>query len=176
VLSGLVERLLDVSRMASGPLRLEPEEFELGSLIREIVDRMAVDGGRETYIHQPAELSVTWDRQRIDRLISNLLGNAYTYAAGQPVSVRLQAVDGGAVRIEVRDRGPGIPAEDQARIFGLFEQSQPRGALSGFGFGLWVSRQIVEAHGGRIWVESTLGNGACFVAEMPSRLTLSHGS
>jgi PAS domain S-box-containing protein len=171
VLSGLVERLLDVSRIASGPLQLEPEEFELGGLVREVVDRISADGASgETIIAQAEPRHVVWDRQRTDQLIANLLANAYKYAAGQPVNVQLQARDG-LERIEVRDRGPGIPAEDQARIFRLFEQVQPRGhgPFGGLGFGLWICRHIVEAHGGRIWVESAPGSGACFIMEIPSR-------
>jgi PAS domain S-box-containing protein len=169
VLAGLIDRLLDVSRMVSG-LRLEPEEFDLGVLAKGVADRMMADdaGGSETNIRRTGSLRVNWDRQRIDDVISNLLANAYKYGAGKPVELQLEGLHD-SVRLEVHDRGPGIPAADQQRIFDRFEQVPPRLRMSigGLGLGLWICRQIVAAHGGRIWVECPPGEGARFIAELP---------
>ena len=167
-LAGLVERLLDVTKITSGRLRLEPEEFELGALARETAERMAHHvSACETTLRQSEPITVRCDRRRIDEVISNLLANAYKYGESKPVAVTLEALDG-FVRVHVRDEGVGIRAEDHSRIFERFEQARPdsRG-LGGFGLGLWVCRQIVEAHGGRIWVESALGSGSTFSFELP---------
>src|SRR5438132_5655703 len=157
LLSGMVDRLLDVSRMAQGLLRLERADFELDVLVQEVVHRMADDAhGCQTRIDHLGALSVNWDRARIDQVISNLLANAYRYGAGKAVEVTLDASLNGVVRLHVQDHGVGISSEDQRRIFERFEQAQryPRTTFGGFGVGLWICRMIIEAHGGRIWVKS----------------------
>jgi signal transduction histidine kinase len=168
-LSGLLERLLDVTKMTSGRLTLEPEEFDLGDLAREVVGRLSDQASaRETIVHQSGSMAVRWDRQRIGEVISNLLTNAYKYGEGKPVSITLAGLDG-AVRVDVRDQGVGIRPEDQARIFERFEQVRPdtRRGFGGFGLGLWICRQIIEAHGGSIRVESSPGCGSTFSFELP---------
>ena len=170
VLSGLVDRLLDVSRMVSGPLQLETEEFDLGVLAQEVADRVmaAITKGSETTVRRSSALVGRWDRRRLDQVISNLIANAHEYGGGKPVEITLQGLDD-SVRIEVRDYGAGIPLEHQQRIFERFEQARPRpgGTFGGLGLGLWICRQIVEAHHGRIWLESTVGSGSRFIVELP---------
>jgi signal transduction histidine kinase len=175
ILSSLVDRLLDVSRMAQGRLHLQRVDLDLGVLVREVVDRMADEAhGCEIHIDHLGNLSVNWDRPRIDQVISNLLGNAYTYGGGKPVHLMIDASLDGVVRLLVQDHGVGISPENQQRIFERFEHAQPhpRTTFGGFGVGLWICRTIVEAHGGRIWVKSKTGAGSCFTLEIPRRPAL----
>jgi signal transduction histidine kinase len=139
LLSSMVDRVLDVSRMAQGRLRLERVDFDLGVLLQEVVDRAAEDAhGCPTRINQLGPPSVNWDRARIDQVISNLLANAYRFGAGKPVEVTLDASLNGVVRLQVQDYGVGISSENQRRIFERFEQAQPhpRTTFGGFGLGL----------------------------------------
>ena len=169
LLSGMVDRLLEVSRMVSGPLRLEPEEFDLVAHVGKVLEQMKDEArGCETTIQHSGTLLVNWDRKRTDELISNLLSNAYKYGAGRPVELQLEPSNN-SVRLAVQDHGNGIPLTAQRRIFERFEHAAGRSdANAGLGLGLWICRQIVTAHGGHIWVESALGQGARFVAEIPS--------
>ena len=111
-----------------------------------------------------------WDRMRLDRVVTNLLSNALKFGRGRPVSLRGWSSDG-QVFLTVRDRGPGIAQEAQARIFGRFERAPSGAGKAGFGLGLYIVRQLVEAHGGHIRVESSPGEGATFIVELPRDAT-----
>jgi signal transduction histidine kinase len=115
---------------------------------------------------------VEWDRLRIDQAITNLLTNALKYGDRQPVELRIESV-GELVRVSVQDRGIGIAPEDLERIFGRFERAVSSRKISGLGLGLYITRQIVEAHGGQIRVESRLGEGSRFTLELPAVARLS---
>ena len=106
------------------------------------------------------------DRLRLEQVFTNLLGNAIRFGAGRPVSVSLRRLGERAV-LRVSDRGIGISPEDQARIFDRFERAVSVRNFGGLGLGLWISRQIVEASGGAIRVESAPGRGAAFTVELP---------
>ncbi|HLL53011.1 MAG TPA: HAMP domain-containing sensor histidine kinase, partial [Myxococcaceae bacterium] len=106
------------------------------------------------------------DRMRFEQVVTNLLSNALHYGNHTPVTVRLEQLRGRA-RLSVRDEGPGIALEDQGRIFERFEQAGANTRRSGLGLGLYIVRQIVELHGGRVWVESVPGRGATFLVEVP---------
>ena len=107
-----------------------------------------------------------WDRDRLDRVLDNLIGNAAKYGAGKPIEVRLRgAAD--RVLLEVRDHGIGIDPADHARVFERFERAVSRKQFSGLGLGLWISRKIVEAHGGSISLVSERGAGSTFSVELP---------
>jgi len=112
------------------------------------------------------EVQGQWDRMRLERVATNLLSNALKFGRGAPVQVSLSAA-GGVARLGVRDAGPGIPAEAQERIFRRFERVKGERAQAGFGLGLYIVRELVEAHGGRIHVESSPGEGAHFTVELP---------
>ena len=107
-----------------------------------------------------------WDRARLDQLIDNLIGNAVKYGAGKPIEVRLRGRQDD-VLLEIRDHGIGIDPADQARVFERFERAVSRKKFGGFGLGLWISRQIVEAHGGSISLVSEPGAGCTFSVELP---------
>lgn len=143
--------LLDVSRITSGKLRLEPEPCDLSDLVREVVEAFAEAAryaGSSIGVDAPARLLGTWDRLAVEQVVDNLVSNAIKYGARRPVEVRVEDL-GDEVRVRVRDHGPGISAEDRARIFGRFERAVgPHERRSGFGVGLWVVGQLVEAMGG----------------------------
>ncbi len=168
-LSTLVEELLDVSRIRAGRLTLQREELDFAALVREAVERIAADMARsDSRCRVLAEEPVmgTWDRGRIEQVVVNLLSNAMKYGRGNPIDVTVAHVAERA-RLVVRDRGIGISVEDQERIFNRFERACSVRDFGGLGLGLWITKQIVEAHCGTIRVDSCLGKGATFIAELP---------
>ena len=168
-LSSLIERLLDVSRIAAGRLELAPERFDLAALVRQVADDFkdpAAAVGSELRVNAAQSVEGSWDRLRMEQVLVNLLSNAVKYGAGRPVSVKLDAA-GDRVRITVADEGIGIAPEDIGRIFTRFERAAPLRHYGGLGLGLYISRHIVDAHGGRIDVQSNLGQGSTFVVDLP---------
>jgi signal transduction histidine kinase len=167
-LARLVEDLLDVSRISAGRLVLEREEIDLGALARETAERMHDEFERaRTPLHlDVAEVRGSWDRARLDQVLTNLLGNAVKYGKGSPVELRVQR-DGESARIAVADQGIGVAPEDQLRIFKRFERAVSPRKFGGLGLGLWITSQLVEAHGGTIEVVSEPGAGATFVVVLP---------
>jgi signal transduction histidine kinase len=107
-----------------------------------------------------------WDRLRLEQVLTNLLTNALKYGAGRPVDVEVGSAEGQALW-RIRDRGIGIPPEALGRIFGRFERAVSARAYGGLGLGLYISQQIVRAHGGRIEVQSRVGEGSVFSAHLP---------
>jgi PAS domain S-box-containing protein len=169
-LDKLIDQLLDVSRITSGRLRIEREVFDLGELTEEVVARFAEeahDSGTDVRLDAGGELRGCWDRLRLDQVLTNLISNAIKYGAGKPITITLAGTQSG-VSLAVRDQGIGIPQEHQARIFGRFERAVSERYYGGFGLGLWITRQIVEAHGGTIRLTSQAGAGATFTVELPS--------
>jgi signal transduction histidine kinase len=168
-LSKLVRELLDVSRISGGRLRIEPERFDLAGLVGEIVGRMS-DEAEHVGVHLSYKsahpLFGSWDRMRVDQVLTNLLTNAIKYGEGRPVEIEVSN-PGARARIVVRDHGIGIAPEHQRRIFERFERAASARHYGGFGIGLWIARQIVEASGGTIAVESAPGAGSTFTVDLP---------
>jgi signal transduction histidine kinase len=168
-LEQLVTDLLDLSRLTAGKLQLRIEEFDLVELVHEIRDRMSEEvaraGGRLT-LHAVGPLRGQWDRARLDQVLSNLMSNAIKYGGGKPITLTAVA-EGSEVRLAVHDQGIGISLEDQARIFERFERAVPGRNYSGFGVGLWICKQSVEALGGVIRVQSQPGQGSTFEVLLP---------
>lgn len=165
----LIEDMLDVSRIRTGKLSIRPTRFDLSALVRGLLQNFApqIDAA-ESSVSLDAEQPVEghWDEFRIEQVISNLLTNALRYGAKSPISVKVYSVDGQA-RVEVRDQGIGIGEENQKRIFQQFERVTAKHAVAGLGLGLFISEQIVTAHGGTITVESRIGEGALFRVCLP---------
>jgi len=107
-----------------------------------------------------------WDRLRVEQVVSNLLSNAIKYGDGQPIVVALDQ-DGRSARLCVKDHGIGIAPEHHERLFARFERGVSRRQYGGFGLGLWITRQLVDAMGGRISVDSRPGQGATFSIVLP---------
>jgi signal transduction histidine kinase len=164
----LVHDLLDLSRLSAGRLTLEREEVDLGALLREVAERFdaqAAATGSALAVHAPGAVRGRWDRQRLDRIATNLLSNALKFGQGRPVEVQVLA-DGSRARLSVKDHGAGLSPEAQGRLFGRFERPGDS-ALPGTGLGLYIVHQLVEAHGGTIHVSSRPGHGSTFTVELP---------
>ncbi len=166
-LNMLVERLLDVSRIRSGKYELHPETFDLSELIREVVSRFA-----EQYPKAPIALqaerpvSGIWDRGRLDQAITNLLSNAIKYGQNKPIHVGV-AMAGDEAVVSVTDHGIGLAPGDVTRIFEQFERAAPNATSDGFGLGLWITRQIAQAHRGSVTAEGEPGRGSTFTLRLP---------
>lgn len=168
-LTELVDDLLDVSRVMVGRLDLTFHETRLGDLVREVTERLRESlaaAGCAVTPQVDATVVAVWDQARIEQVLVILLTNAMKYAPGKPVEVSAKK-DGTNVRLGVKDSGPGIPADKQQLIFERFERANASRDVTGLGVGLFIARQIVRGHGGRIWVESTPGQGATFHVELP---------
>jgi signal transduction histidine kinase len=116
----------------------------------------------------PAVVTGNWDRFRIEQVITNLLTNAYKYGAGKPVAVSVEAV-GDVARLRVRNEGPGIPADATERIFERFERVASGHHRKSLGVGLYIARQVIDAHAGVVRVESSSPDGTTFLVELPRR-------
>jgi signal transduction histidine kinase len=169
----LVEDLLDLARIESGQAALRRELVDLVQLLEMVLDNLALRAAEKgvTLLRETTPLPrVTGDGDRLAQVLTNLLDNAiaHTPSGGQVTVHTAQQEDG--VAVAIKDNGPGIPAADLDRIFERFYQvdkSRVRGARKGTGLGLTISREIVEAHGGRIQAESREGDGACFTIWLP---------
>jgi len=165
----LVGELLDLSRMRLGRLELKLEVTDLAELAGETVERLRQQADRalsELSVRAEAAAPGYWDRLRVEQVITNLVVNAIKFGEGRPIAVSVDA-DPECARLTVEDHGIGIAPEDQARVFDRFERAAPAENYGGLGLGLYIARQIVEAHGGTILVRSTPGGGATFTVELP---------
>jgi PAS domain S-box-containing protein len=169
----LVDSLFDVSRISAGRLSLSLRELDLGHALKSHVEDLRYAAERAG-----CTLSVTtvpgirgcWDQVRLEQVVTNVFENATKYGAGTPLSVSLDLdLASAEAVIEIADRGPGIPEDDLVRIFERFERASPIRHFGGLGLGLYVSRRIVEAHGGSIKASNRSGGGSCFTIRLPVR-------
>jgi predicted ATPase/signal transduction histidine kinase/tRNA A-37 threonylcarbamoyl transferase component Bud32 len=168
-LSRLVNDLLDVSRLEQGRVAHQPEGVELCALVREVLERFEGDlarAGSPVSMQGHAPVLGEWDRSHVDRIVTNLLSNAIKFGRGKPIEVIVSA-EGGVARLIVRDQGLGIEQGQIERIFGRFERAVSAKHYAGLGLGLYISRKLVEAHGGSIRCESQAGVGSIFIVELP---------
>jgi signal transduction histidine kinase len=169
-LTELVENLLELSRLEAAGLELNKELTSIESIIIAAVEDMRRAKEHHFVIHVAELLSVVEaDPRRIRQVIDNLLNNAVKYSSeGTEVSVFCEQ-KGRELMVSVRDQGVGIAPEEQVMIFERFYQVTlpEEGKPSGAGLGLAICKRIVEAHGGRIWVESVLGQGSTFKFTLP---------
>ncbi|NVI97267.1 CHASE domain-containing protein [Myxococcus sp. AM009] len=168
-LATLVDSLLDVSRLARGRMELNLEPVDLDELVHEAVRRFETEArtaGVQVTVDSPVAVTGQWDRMRLEQVLTNLLSNALKYGHGAPVDVRVRSDEAHAT-LEVEDHGIGLSPEDAQRIFGRFERAVSSRHYGGLGLGLFITRQLVEALGGRISVASTPGQGATFTVVLP---------
>lgn len=164
-----VTLLLDISRLASGPVPPEPARVDLSAVVRETAESLepvAARRGASLELDVQDGVVGLWDELGLRHIAENLLGNAVKYGEGKPVEVVLRR-DAGRAVLRVRDRGMGVAESDQARIFEPFERAVRRGQAGGFGLGLWVVGRAVEAMAGSVSVESRPGEGAAFTVTLP---------
>lgn len=174
-LTRLVDDMLDVARIRSGKLQIDREVFDICDLINETVERLKIQflnslSGPPQVFNCDSALG-EWDRMRIEQVIVNLMTNALRYGKGKPVVIHVESCDVSAkVKISVTDQGIGISKENQEKIFDRFERVSSESEIAGLGLGLFITKQIVESHGGRIWVESELEKGSTFFVELPCKI------
>jgi signal transduction histidine kinase len=165
---GLIDKLLDLTRIRAKRFRLDVGPMDLAATVRAIVEQHASqirEAGCRVTIEAARPVYGSWDRLRVEQVVANLVTNAAKYAPGTRVDVRVEG-DTSRARLEVRDDGPGIPQEAQQRLFRPYERAQTSEA-SGLGLGLFIVRQIVEAHGGTVQLTSAPGQGTSFLVELP---------
>ncbi|MFP5385992.1 MAG: PAS domain S-box protein [Bacteriovoracia bacterium] len=172
-LSKLVDDMLDISRIRTGNLTVVKEETDLCELTNDLIQRMGEEflnkTGSMPTLKIPDRCMGEWDKVRIEQLLTNLITNALRYGQGSPVTIEIKKEKDNKVLLSVNDQGMGIPQDKQEIIFERFERAGiSANEISGMGLGLFISKQIVLAHGGKIWVESEPRKGATFFVELPS--------
>ncbi len=168
-LTRLIDDMLDISRMSTGKLTIHKETSDLSILVKEVSERLAEQlslAGCSLKLQTPDSCIGFWDRFRIEQVVINLLTNAIRYGAGHPIELSIEKDDKMA-RISVCDHGIGIAPENHKKIFQQFERIENPQKVTGLGLGLYIANHIIQSHGGRIRVESQLGQGANFIVEMP---------
>jgi two-component system, OmpR family, sensor histidine kinase MtrB len=170
----LVDDLLEISRVEAGRVQMSWERLNVADLIREVAARRRRAGGDDIAIiveGDPQTLSTVADKQRLERVVANLVDNAVVHGEGRDVSVHVGAEDG-FLLVSVHDHGPGIPPSVASRIFERFFKADParhRGDGRGSGLGLAIARENAHLHGGEIVVQSAPGQGARFTLRLPRR-------
>ena len=167
-LSALTAQLLDVARMASGGFSVDRAPMDLSELANEVAHRMEEGASRMGSLIEmrtPGPVTGEWDRLRLDQVLTNLVSNALKFGRGKPIEISVD-VEGELARVRVRDYGIGVPPEDRERIFERFERAVSEQSFGGLGLGLWIAREIVQTHGGRMGVGSPEGGGAEFFFEL----------
>lgn len=169
-LARLIDELLDVSRIQSGRIEFKHQRMDLVQLASEVSERMQTTTQRHAIrVVAQGEVPIVADRDHLEQVLNNLIANAVKYSPdGGDVTVTI-AGEGDEVALAVADEGIGIPAEELTSVFGLFYRSPDRRArdVGGMGLGLYISKEIVDRHGGRIWAESGPRGGTTFHVRLP---------
>jgi PAS domain S-box-containing protein len=169
-LARLVQELLDVTRIDGGRMGLEIDDVELEDVVKDVLERFAPELQRDKI---EATLKVVsparghWDRTRLEQVVTNLVGNAIKFGRGRPIRIMVSDQDGRG-ELAVSDEGIGIPIDQQALIFERFQRAVSSRHFAGLGLGLYITRQIVQAHGGTLRLESTPGAGSTFTVRLPA--------
>jgi signal transduction histidine kinase len=169
-LARLISQMMDVTRIEAGRLSLELEEVDLAQLVRDVVESEQTKSEDHRVVFDgPEQLTAEIDPLRIDQVLTNLIDNAIKYSPdGGDVRVELSAPTDGTVQVSVTDQGEGIPPEHRGRIFERFYRAHSDRHLTGIGLGLYITRQIVEHHGGQIHAEFPPEGGTRFILRLPA--------
>jgi len=174
-LLGLINDVLDISKIEAGQLTLSLNDYSMGEMVQTVstsVEALAAEKNLELNVKVPTDLTIgKGDEQRIAQVFLNLLGNAIKFTEKGEVRVEV-VVSNESFLVSVSDTGPGLSEADQKKIFEEFRQADGSSTREkgGTGLGLAIAKRIVEMHGGRIWVESTLGKGSTFWFTLPVRV------
>ena len=170
-MTAMINGFLNVSRLESGKLTMDKTRFDLALLLKESEEETLSLYSTHTITFHPAEsIFVTADRDKISSVISNLISNAVKYSLpGTEINISCESKNGTA-RIAVTDEGAGISEEDIPKLFDRYYRVENRSSksISGFGIGLYLSAEIIQRHGGSIWVESEVGKGSAFYFTLPA--------
>ena len=170
-LSRLINDLLDISAIKAGQIRIQRQKMDLVAAVQAVLTRMhheLVRRGIDVTVHAPRPVVGRWDPDRMEQVITNLLHNAIKYGEHQPVRISVQENDQRAT-LEVEDQGIGMSEEVRGRLFQAFERGLSADNYGGLGLGLYISSQIVRAHGGTISARSKPDEGSTFTIELPTR-------
>jgi signal transduction histidine kinase len=169
-MSTMINGFLNISRLESGKILIEKGHFDIEELVREITDETKLSvATHHINLVQCAPINVYADRDKINSVISNLISNAVKYSPQNTTILVSCSVAQNEITVSVKDEGIGIKPSDAERIFDRYyrvESSNTR-HISGFGIGLYLSAEIIERHGGRIWLESEPGKGSTFYFSLP---------
>ncbi|HYG76237.1 MAG TPA: ATP-binding protein [Planctomycetota bacterium] len=168
-LSKLINNLLDVSRIAAGRFEIRREEVDLTRVVNDVLSRFEQQfmlAGCSLKVNAAAPVVGMWDRLRVEQVVTNIISNALKYGRGRPIDVSVSRTDCSA-HFQVTDSGIGIAPEHLGRIFERFTRATTSKNYGGLGLGLYIVKQIIDALGGRISVNSELGKGSTFIVELP---------
>jgi len=169
LLGRFVDELLDVARIRTRQLHFVFGPVDLVEVTRDVVSRLATElsrSGSSLSTQAPSTLVGTWDRSRLEQIVTNLLSNATKFGLGKPIDLRIDS-DGRTARLTVQDRGIGIPTEAQQRIFAPFERAVSARHYGGLGLGLYIVRSVVDGLGGSIGLQSEPGTGTTLTVTLP---------
>lgn len=172
-LTYLIDDMLDISRISTGKLTFRLEQFDMESVIHDVVERLGPiveEASCEIQLQLKGPMIGIWDRDRIEQVFINLLSNAVRYGAGKPIKIIAEMVNNEVV-VKVVDHGIGIAKSDLKRIFKLYERAISSNEVSGLGLGLFIVKEMVIRHSGSIDVESVEGLGSTFIVRLPHNLT-----
>ncbi len=165
----LADRLLDASRIRSGRLEIERASVDLAEIVRDVATRFGAEAaslGATIIIDGERSVLGSWDPLRMEQIVANLVSNALKFGGNSPIAIELRTL-GRRALLTVRDHGPGIADEDQARVFEPFERAKGARGTQGVGLGLWIVKRLVEAHGGAVRIASAIGKGTVFAVDLP---------
>ena len=168
-LTELVDDLLDVSRIQSGKMSYYFEKMNFAEMFDDVVDRFAqqlASSKNDLKLYIDEKIEGYWDRTRLEQVMVNLISNAIKYAPGTPIVV-FGRQSGNRVIVSIQDFGPGIPSDRQGLIFKRFERLGQSRSVGGLGLGLFISKEIINAHGGQIEMKSSADEGATFIVTLP---------
>ena len=168
-LARLVQELLDVTRIDGGRMGLDVDDVDLCEVARDVLERFAPElerDGIDAALSADQPVVGRWDRTRLEQVATNLVGNAIKFGRGRPIRLTVSLV-GGRGELAVRDQGIGIAKDQQALIFERFQRAVSSRHFAGLGLGLYITRQIIEAHGGTLGLDSVEGEGSTFMVRLP---------
>ena len=170
-LTRLVDDMLDISRIRTGRLKMQKEEVDVKEVLCDVIERLRPQftkvTGNAPDVQIEEKITASWDRFRIEQILNNLFTNAIRYGNGNPIKVKVSR-SGNIASISVIDQGIGIAPENVEKIFDRFERAgMSASEVSGLGLGLFITNQIVKAHGGTIEVVSSPGKGSTFTVHLP---------
>lgn len=169
-MTDIINGFLNVSRLESGKLHMDKIEFDFSELLEEIKIDYKIQYSNHTLLFPDLQSTiVNADRLKIAQVLNNLVGNAVKYSVnGTSIHISVENIDD-RIRVSVKDEGMGIKAENLNRLFDRFYRVEQESTIGGFGIGLYLSAEIIEAHGGKIWAESEIGEGSTFYFELPAK-------
>jgi PAS domain S-box-containing protein len=169
-MTDMINGFLNVSRLESSKLHLDKTEFDFLELLKEIKEDYKIQHATHDLIFTlPQSVTVTADRLKISQVLNNLVGNAVKYSeSGTTINISFEKTDG-KITVMVNDKGMGIKSENLDKLFERYYRVEQQSIIGGFGIGLYLSAEIIEAHGGKIWAESEFGKGSTFYFELPTK-------